>query len=76
MQEFKDGGGGSEEALFFTPAIGWFVKWLFFLYSFRTVSISEFQKALDSRIKTVFFKGCVWKEMLLALGLYSLDESL
>lgn len=64
MQEFKDGGGGNEEALFFTPAIGSFVKWLFFQYSSRTASISEFQKALDTRIKIVFFKGCVWKEVL------------
>lgn len=67
-RSLKMGVGEVRRLCFFTPAVGCFVKWLFFQYSFRTASISEFQKGLDTRIKTVFFKGCVWKEMLWAVG--------
>lgn len=63
MQEFKDAGGGNEEALFSYSCSWLFCEMVgFFQYSFRTASISEFQEALDARIKTVFFKAVFGKK--------------
>lgn len=54
MQEFKDGGGGNEEALFFTPAVGCFVKWLFFSVPFQNSKYLRISEGIRHQDKNSF----------------------